>query len=113
MRAANDQNAFLKLMARDPKPEQDQLLNAVIRYRDAEAKLNSTSGDAETLAYVAWNEIDAEIVGGDMKATTLAGAVAALQLACHEMDGISSTELVEPLVRGALAFFEGQGAVAS
>ena len=39
-------------------------------------------------------------------ATTYAGAIAALRTAASDLDNFANSELVEPLVKGALAYFE-------
>lgn len=85
----------------------DEFHALVINFHRATANFNATpKADENAEANTAFNDAIKAVETTELVATTYEGAIAALRAARSEIDDFSSSELVKPLVRGALAFFE-------
>ncbi len=90
----------------------DKFHALVVNFQKATANYNATPNAHENAEVnKAFDEAIKAIETTELVATTYEGAIAALRAARSEIDDFSSSELVKPLVRGALAFFENLEAV--
>jgi hypothetical protein len=83
----------------------DPLRELVDRLQKVEAELNASVGPAPAEA-AAFDMLSKEIGSANVKATSFPGAMAALRQARAEFDGSTSTRIVEPLIKGGLAYFD-------
>ncbi|WP_276120345.1 hypothetical protein [Pararhizobium qamdonense] len=86
----------------------DPLHELVDDFLTAEAVYNSTPmADENTPVQAAFSKAVSDITSTTALAVTFPGAMAALRLANRDMIDNTSTEMVEPLVKGAMAYLDG------
>lgn len=95
-------------------PRRDSLLEAINAFRAAldDFCRNAPEDDvgSDIYAKASFEPAKRVLDNWDRPATTKRGAIEALRLASEELDAFERSEMMQPLVNAALAYFEGGAA---
>jgi len=103
--------SVLSVRATQTPLSHDPLLLTIHAYEAGLALFNSIAPCDENTGKIAketWEMPWNRLCDWQEPAQTREGALAALRVAAKEMESMSTTEFVQPMVRAALAFFESE-----